>query len=163
MIRSTIPAAVLVVTAALGLSGWSNGGGNSGGGSSAMDTSTVKIADSKLGNILVDGSGRTLYLFTMDGHNKSSMKCDAACLKLWPPLEGKPKAGHGVDAKLINTTDAGGKPQATYGGHPLYYYAKDKASGDVKGQGIGKVWYVVDAHGKAVMKAVGQNSGQYGY
>lgn len=163
MRRSTIPAAVLVVTAAFGLSGWDNGGGNSGGGSGAKDTSTVKIADSKLGNILVDGSGRTLYLFTMDGRNMSSMKCDATCQKLWPPLEGRPKAGHGVDAKLINTTHAGRKTQATYGGHPLYYYAKDKASGDVKGQGIDKVWYVIDAHGKAITKAAGQSGGPYGY
>ena len=75
------------------------------------DPSTVKIADSPLGKILVDGKGRTLYLFTADGKNMNSMKCDAQCLKLWPPMEGKPKAGAGADAKLINTTDLAGRPR----------------------------------------------------
>ncbi|MET7617213.1 hypothetical protein [Streptomyces sp. NPDC005408] len=173
MSRSTIAAIALVFSASLGLAACGDGSagatgtsGSSGTAASAVkDPSTVKIADSSLGKILVDGKGRTLYLFTADGKNTNSMKCDAQCLKLWPPMEGKPKAGAGADAKLINTTDVAGKTQATYAGHPLYYYAPDKAAGDVKGQGIDKVWYVIDAHGKAITKAVpaGSNDGGYGY
>ena len=123
----------------------------------------VKIADSSLGNILVDGSGRTLYLFTQDGRNTNSMDCDAACRKLWPPMEGRPTAGDGVNASMIGTTK-GDKPQATYAGHPLYYYAEDQKAGDTKGQGIDKIWYALDAGGKAVTKSTDKGgSGGYGY
>ncbi|MGW1493355.1 hypothetical protein [Streptomyces sp. NPDC002402] len=172
MSRTTIAAVALVFAASLGLAACGDGsagatgtsGSSTQAASAVKDRSTVKIADSSLGKILVDGKGRTLYLFTADGKNMNSMKCDAQCLKLWPPMEGKPKAGVGADAKLINTTDLAGKTQATYAGHPLYYYAPDKAAGDVKGQGIDKVWYVIDAHGKAITKSVpADNNSGYGY
>ncbi|WP_329341899.1 hypothetical protein OG866_38120 [Streptomyces sp. NBC_00663] len=145
----------IALVAALGLAGCGSGGGSDHGSSgtpAATDTSTVKVSDSPLGDILVDGGGRTLYLFTADGNNTNSMKCDTACLKLWPPMEGKPKAGSGADAGLIGTTK-GSEPQATYAGHPLYYYAKDKAPGDSKGQGIDGIWYVLNAKGTAVKQA----------
>ncbi|WP_316742191.1 hypothetical protein [Streptomyces sp. MK7] len=120
--------------------------------------------------MLVDGGGRTLYLFTADGKNTNSMNCDAACLKLWPPLEGEPKAGGGVDAGLIGTTVGGSRAQATYAGHPLYYYAGDQAAGDVGGQGIDGIWHVLDARGSAIKTAApaasstpGSGDGGYGY
>ena len=154
------------LVAALGLAGCGggSGGGGDGGGSErgaavGVGTSTVKVSDSPVGDILVDGSGRTLYLFTADGQNTNSMRCDAACLKLWPPLEGRPKAGSGADAHLIGTTKGDGRTQATYAGHPLYYYAHDKAAGDLKGQGIDKIWYVLDPHGAAIKAAVPSGSG----
>ncbi|MBE8470655.1 COG4315 family predicted lipoprotein [Streptomyces justiciae] len=161
MKRNRITLTGIALVAALGLAGCGGGGGSYGGGSdggggsdtpAAADTSTVKVSDSRLGDILVDGGGRTLYLFTADGKNTNSMKCDTACLKLWPPLEGKPKAGSGADAGLIGTTK-GSAPQATYAGHPLYYYAKDKAPGDLKGQGIDGIWYVLNAKGTAMKQA----------
>jgi predicted lipoprotein with Yx(FWY)xxD motif len=37
-----------------------------------------------------------------------------------------------------------GKRQTTYKGWPLYYYAGDKAPGDVLGQGLGNVWFVAN-------------------
>ncbi|MEV6167252.1 hypothetical protein AB0L99_03360 [Streptomyces sp. NPDC051954] len=173
MRRSSITAAGFALAAALTLAGCGGGGGGgneAGGGASAgTDTSTVRTSESPLGDILVDGSGRTLYLFTEDGTNTNSMDCDAACLKLWPPMEGKPEAGPGVDAKLIGTTKGDGEQQATYAGHPLYYYAQDRAEGDVKGQGIDRIWYVLDDKGKAVTSAVpsaddnDNGTGGYGY
>ncbi|MEU6254426.1 hypothetical protein [Streptomyces sp. NPDC047043] len=162
--------------AALALAGCGGGGGNSGAGNgspaaAAMDTSTIKVSHSPLGDILVDGSGRTLYLFTADGKNTNSMNCDAACIKLWPHMEGRPHAGAGVDAGLIGATKGAAKAQVTYAGHPLYYYAKDRAAGDLKGQGIDKIWYVLNTKGTAIKKAApassgnsnGGDSGGYGY
>lgn len=177
---SRITVAGLALASALALAGCGSGSGssNSGSGSQAgspapavMDTSTIKVSSSPLGNILTDGSGRTLYLFTEDGKNTNSMNCDAACIRLWPHMEGKPHAGKGAQASLIGATKGGGKAQVTYAGHPLYYYANDRASGDVKGQGIDKIWYVMNAKGTAIKTAApaasstdnGNSSGGGGY
>lgn len=153
---------VVMATVVLGLAAC-GGGSSSGGASSAKDPSTIKVDSSSLGDILVDGSGRALYLFSPDGDsNTNSMKCDATCLQLWPPMKGKPKAGAGVDASLIGISTGEGAGQATYAGHPLYYYAKDSEAGDVDGQGIGKIWYVLDGKGAAVTKAPADTGGDSG-
>jgi predicted lipoprotein with Yx(FWY)xxD motif len=46
----------------------------------------------------------------------------------------------------------------TYGGKPLYYFAGDAKPGDVKGQGVGSVWFAVAADGELV-KAKATGSG----
>ena len=51
---------------------------------------------------------------------------------------------------LGTTTRTDGTVQVTYNGWPLYYYVKDKAPGDVTGQDVGGVWYVVSAAGEQV-------------
>jgi predicted lipoprotein with Yx(FWY)xxD motif len=56
-----------------------------------------------------------------------------------------------VDASLLGTTDrTDGTVQVTYNGWPLYYYEEDKAPGDVVGQDVGGVWFVVSAEGEQV-------------
>lgn len=104
-----------------------------------------------LGSFLLDSKGMTLYLFTKDTPNTSN--CYDKCATAWPPLltTGKPAAGDGVDAsKLGITTRKDGATQVTYNGWPLYYYQKDKAAGDVTGQDVGSVWFVVSAAGDKV-------------
>ncbi len=108
-----------------------------------------------LGSFLVDDKGMTLYLFTKDTPNTSV--CYDKCATAWPPLltTGDPVAGEGVDAsKLGTTTRTDGSIQVTYNGWPLYYYEKDKAAGDVIGQDVGGVWYVVNAAGDKVETTV---------
>ncbi len=112
-------------------------------------TLTLAMADSSLGSILVDGKGITLYLFTKDTPNASN--CTGQCLAAWPPLLGKPTAGKGVDAaKLGSFTRADGSTQASYNGWPLYYWEQDTKPGDVTGQDVNKVWYVLNRDGTAV-------------
>jgi predicted lipoprotein with Yx(FWY)xxD motif len=104
-----------------------------------------------LGSFLVDDKGMTLYLFTKDTPNTSN--CYDKCVTAWPPLltTDAATAGEGVDAsKLGTTTRKDGTVQVTYNGWPLYYYEKDKAPGDVVGQDVGGVWYVVSAAGEQV-------------
>lgn len=115
--------------------------------------------DPALGSFLVDGAGKTLYLFMADSQNQSS--CSGSCAAVWPPLVGPAgqnlKAGQGVNASLIGTTvRSDGSTQATYAGHPLYYYAPDQKPGDIFGQGInsfGAVWYLVNIDGTPLMGA----------
>jgi len=116
----------------------------------AAGGTTVAVAsDGKLGDILVDGDGRTLYAFTKDQGDKSA--CSGQCADNWPALEGTATAGTGVDGSLLSSAmQASGDTQVTYGGRPLYYFAGDAKPGDVNGQGVGNVWFVVTAGGDLV-------------
>ncbi|MFZ0529965.1 MAG: hypothetical protein WAL91_05455 [Propionicimonas sp.] len=119
----------------------------------AADAATLalKLADSSLGPILVDGKGMTLYLFTKDSANTSA--CTGPCLVAWPPLIGKPTMGTGVDdSKLGSFTRADGSTQATYNSWPLYYWKGDTKAGDVSGQNVNGVWFVLDGGGDPVKK-----------
>jgi len=118
----------------------------------STSATTVNLGkNDKLGSFLVDDKGMTLYLFTKDTPNVTV--CYDKCATAWPPLlaTGAPAAGMGVDTSKFGTTKrTDGTTQVTYNGWPLYYYAKDKAPGDVTGQGVGSVWYVVSAAGDKV-------------
>jgi predicted lipoprotein with Yx(FWY)xxD motif len=111
----------------------------------------VTVGSTGLGRILIDTHGRTLYLYTPDGKNRST--CYGQCAQYWPPLltAGKLRAAHGVKASLLGTAKRkDGKLQVTYAGHPLYYFAQDGAPGDVNGQGLQNIWYALTLNGAAV-------------
>ena len=107
----------------------------------------------ELGTILVDASGRTLYLFTVDERNVSN--CFTGCARAWPPLltVGEPVADAGVSAGRLGSIDReDGGTQVTYNGWPLYYFAPDVKPGDAKGQNSGEIWYVLSTHGAAIQR-----------
>jgi predicted lipoprotein with Yx(FWY)xxD motif len=109
----------------------------------------------KLGaaHIIVAPSGRTLYVLTADGKNKST--CYNQCQQYWPPrlvAKGATPAAHipGIPGTFSVTVRTDGKHQLTYDGAPLYLFLLDKAAGDIKGQGIfnfGGYWWAVVAGG----------------
>jgi predicted lipoprotein with Yx(FWY)xxD motif len=111
----------------------------------------VKAASSPLGQILVDGSGRTLYLYTPDTGTTST--CTGSCASVWPPdtTTGKPQES-GLNASLLGTTTRTDDhaTQVTYDGHPLYYYSGDAKPGDVNGEGLMSIWYVLSPAGSAI-------------
>ena len=126
----------------------------------------VKLGQSKLGRILVDGQGHTLYLFNRDEHGESY--CTGACAAVWPPLEtdSAPHATGGIAGSALGTIKRNdGDMQVTYRGHPLYYYAADASTaGKTKGEDVdqfGASWYVLDASGQAV-EPEGSSSGGKG-
>jgi predicted lipoprotein with Yx(FWY)xxD motif len=134
-------------------------GGGSGGdkatkpaaAQAAGGQASIKISTSSLGDILTDQSGRTLYGFTNDKGGTSS--CTGQCIATWPALASKDKvtAAAGANPALLKATQrAEGTSQATYGDWPLYYYAGDMGPGDVDGQGVDGVWFVVGADGKLI-------------
>lgn len=118
-------------------------------------SATVRVATTSLGPVVVDTAGRTLYMFTKDTKDSGKSVCAGQCAAAWPAYTttGTPTAD-GVSGTLGTITAAGGAKQVTVGGWPLYYFAKDKAAGDVLGQDVGKVWFVMDANGTPV-KATG--------
>jgi predicted lipoprotein with Yx(FWY)xxD motif len=121
---------------------------------STARTATIKTATSRLGRILVDARGRTLYLFEKDKRGRSA--CAGTCATYWPPLlaHGKPTAGAGAKRSLLATTRrANGTRQVTYAGHPLYRFVQDTRAGQTNGQDLhdfGAGWYVVSPAGKKI-------------
>ena len=125
-------------------------------GAATSKSATVSVRKTKLGRILVDAQGRTLYLFMKDKNDKSA--CAGACATAWPPLltSGRPKAGTGVASKLLGTTVRRSGRQVTYDGHPLYTYAGDSRAGQTNGEGsnaFGAAWYVVAPNGQRIDKS----------
>jgi predicted lipoprotein with Yx(FWY)xxD motif len=140
-------------------------GGGNGASSATKSTSTVTqapaakgatvdVRKSKLGKMLVDSSGRSLYLFEADKGTSST--CFGSCAATWPPLttSGAPKARGGVKQALLGTTKRkDGSTEVTYHGHPLYYYAGDSAPGATTGQALdqfGAEWYVLAPSGNKI-------------
>jgi predicted lipoprotein with Yx(FWY)xxD motif len=115
---------------------------------------TVQVRRTRLGKILVDSSGRTLYLFKKDTGGKS--RCSGSCAANWPPLlvTRRPTAGSGLSASKLSTTRrSDGKTQVVYNGHPLYRFIADRKPGDTFGEGLsafGARWFVVSPAGNAV-------------
>ena len=111
----------------------------------------------KLGKIIVDPNGRTLYDFVIDKGTTSV--CYGACASLWPPYltKAKPVAGPGASAALIGTTKRkDGSTEVTYAGHPLYYYAPDRTRGQITGQALnqfGAPWYALAPNGREIHTA----------
>jgi predicted lipoprotein with Yx(FWY)xxD motif len=106
---------------------------------------SVKIAEAEgIGRYLTDPAGMTLYYFTLDSTNKSA--CSGPCLERWPIFYSEitmvPADCDKKDFSVITRED--GNKQTTYKGKPLYYYYRDGKPGDIQGQGMGGVWYVVE-------------------
>jgi predicted lipoprotein with Yx(FWY)xxD motif len=152
MKRTSTIAALLAAAAALALGlGVARAATHASGRSAAVGTAT-----SRLGRILVDSRGRTLYLFERDRKGRST--CTGACAAYWPPLlaNGKPTARGAARRSLLGVTRrADGTKQVTYAGHPLYRFAQDARPGQTNGQGLdvyGAEWYVLSPAGKKIEK-----------
>ncbi len=138
--------------------GAQNGGGNGGGTGGTPDSAELPgmstIKDPKLGEILVDGQGRTLYRFIKDTDWPMTTACTGACLEKWKPAKLIDKNDvRGIDPKLVipfNRPD--GIKQQTIDCWPLYWFTGDKAPGDANGQGSGGTWFAVAPDGTLVKK-----------
>jgi predicted lipoprotein with Yx(FWY)xxD motif len=114
----------------------------------------VAVANSSLGNILVDSQGRTAYMFGADSGTTSA--CTGACATAWPPVQaiGTPTAGSGANTALVGTTSrSDGTSQVTYNGHPLYTFSGDQQPGDTNGQGrvaFGGTWSALSPAGDPI-------------
>ena len=113
----------------------------------------------ELGDILVGEDGKTLYLFTKDTGGRSV--CSGDCAAKWPPFvleDGDTtSAGPGVTGTLGSIVRDDGARQVTYDGAPLYYYAADSTAGDVNGQGVSGVWFVVPPSGSGTTGGPGES------
>ncbi|MFI9650378.1 SCO0930 family lipoprotein [Streptomyces sp. NPDC052040] len=106
--------------------------------------------NAKLGKIVTDGAGFTLYRFDQDTAEPSKSSCDGDCAKTWPPVPADgASAASGVDASLLGeVTRADGTKQLTVAGWPMYRYAKDTKAGDANGEGLKGAWFATAPDGK---------------
>lgn len=116
---------------------------------------TLELAtDATLGAYVVGEGGMSLYIFTPDARAPGKSTCNGDCATAWPPLTVDAvtdvAAGTGVTGTLGTVTRDDGALQVTLGGWPLYYFAGDKAAGDVAGQGLNDVWYLAGPDGKGI-------------
>jgi predicted lipoprotein with Yx(FWY)xxD motif len=116
----------------------------------------LELRKTRLGTILVNRRGFTVYAFTKDGRGRDNCQKSSACLSVWPAVTtaGAPIAGPGVRASLIGTiTIKGGARQLTYAGHPLYTYVTDTRPGQTSYVNIlqfGGRWPALNATGSEV-------------
>ena len=121
----------------------------------APNSSTVSLASSKFGDILIDSKGMTLYVDEKD--KPGAPNCTGSCLAVWPPVPAPDTfvPGTGIDGKKFGDTMASdGTKQLTVNGSPLYLWTNDKKPGDTTGQNVNG-FYVV---GKDYKKVEGSGS-----
>jgi predicted lipoprotein with Yx(FWY)xxD motif len=101
----------------------------------------IRLTSTRLGKVLSDSSGRTLYLFSDDADSNST--CTGGCLITWPVFyEGNLTLDTGLNASDFGTIHRNdGSLQTTYKGWPLYYFQNDHKAGDVNGEGIENIWF----------------------
>jgi predicted lipoprotein with Yx(FWY)xxD motif len=157
---ATVP---LVALAVAGCGGSSNSADSA--GTPAHGSATLDVANTRLGKILVDSEGHTLYLFKKDTGTKST--CFGGCASEWPPVRvaQNPTVGSGLAVSKAGTTKrSDGKSELTYNGHPLYRFEGDQKPGDTSGQGVnafGARWFAVSPAG--TQASGNASSGSSGY
>jgi predicted lipoprotein with Yx(FWY)xxD motif len=120
---------------------------------------TVRISTRtlpKLGTVLVNSKGLTLYMFVPDKQKR--VTCTGACAAVWPPVKlakgSKTTASGKVKARLLGSdANPSGGRVVTYNRWPLYTYVGDTAPGQAKGQALnlnGGLWYVLNPAGKVI-------------
>jgi len=151
---ATSPTTAAAPTSAAGSSSTSGPASTSAPAAAAAD---LKVADSKAGQIVVDGKGMSVYYYTKDVKDSGTSTCTGGCLDAWPPVlaTADTPTVDGVTGTVGTIATPDGKKQLTINGMPVYLYAKDLAAGDVTGQGVGGVWYLVAPSGEMITAAAG--------
>ncbi len=177
-----LAAAIPLAAVGLAACGSSSSGGNSavssGSGSSPTASSSSSPSTSfstknvsGLGQVVVDGRSRTVYILTAPGKKNVSCTDGNGCTAIWPDLSlpdgvSSANAGSGIMASLLGTKkESDGETYPTYNGYLMYEYASDSAPGQARGQGIksfGGTWWVLSPSGTPITSSSSSSSGSSG-
>jgi predicted lipoprotein with Yx(FWY)xxD motif len=127
----------------------------SSGSSAGTRSAVLTVRKTRLGYVLANASGYTIYWFAKDHKGSARSACTGGCLTAWPPVTGTPVAAKGVrlNGVLGTITRSDGLVQATYNGYPLYLFASDSAPGQTTGNDAAGVWHVIKEKKPAKSKA----------
>ena len=109
-------------------------------------------ASTKLGQIIVDGKGMTVYVWDKDTANSGVSACTGPCATLWPAItttSAKPTVT-GITGTVATITGVNGGKQITINGLPIYGFSKDAKPGDTNGQGVLNIWHVLSPAGAKI-------------
>ena len=169
--KSRLVLAALIVSlatlAACSSSSSSSPSSGSGSSQAAGSGTGIKTISTKIGTVLTNTQGHTLYWFAPD--TSTTSHCTGSCATYWPPVKGPVSAAAGISlpGKFATITRSDGSVQATYDGHPLYTYSGDTAAGQTTGNGLtasgGKWWAVTPSGSKPAPAASPSSSGGGGY
>lgn len=137
--------------------------GAAGGGSAGGGPASVEVTSMDLGDVLVDADGMTLYMFVPDQEKNGQPTCYDECAQAWPAFEAPAElsAGEGLDQSMLGTVERDdGTTQVTYNDLPLYYFSGDQAAGDLEGQGLNDVWWVLSPEGEPVKDKTAAGGGK---
>ena len=136
-----VVSALAIGAAALGLSACSS--------ATATTAATVTLRSetvAPLGHVLAGNSGRTLYYLTLE--SSSRILCVGSCNTKWFPyiVAGSTTTvqGAGVNGSVASTIRPDGQRQLTFSGHPVYFYYRDHATGQARGEGVDGTWFVLN-------------------
>jgi predicted lipoprotein with Yx(FWY)xxD motif len=117
-----------------------------------QSATVVVRSHEEIGEILVDAEGMTLYMFDQDTQGEGASTCSGDCADAWPPLttDGSATGGDNVTAEVGTFERSDGEVQVAANGWPLYYFAADESPGDMEGQGVNDVWWVLTPDGMPV-------------
>ena len=132
-----LPALLALLAVAAGLAAC---GGSDSPKSSDASAVLASAEKAKVGSVIVDAQGSTLYRFTAEAQGLPV--CTGACVGTWLPAVVADASGLPEHVATVKRPDDG-KLQLTYDGHPLYRYAGDKSKADANGEGMGGQWFVV--------------------
>jgi len=155
-LAACLAAASIAVFALAGCGSSGAGNGTSSGGGSASQppaaAGTLATAHTKLGTVVVDGQGKTVYVYDHDTAGSGKSACTGACTGLWPALTttSMHPTAKGITGTVGTIAVSGGQQQITLNGLPLYTYSGDNAAGDVNGQGVQGIWWAVSPAGKKI-------------
>ncbi|MEU5432571.1 SCO0930 family lipoprotein [Streptomyces sp. NPDC020719] len=131
-------------------------GTGSGSGSGAAEPASLPGLsvrnDPKLGKIIVDSRGMTVYRLKKDSAWPMKSACTGDCLKKWPvvaPVEKSDTQGI-IQKGFVTFNRPDGLKQQSINCWPVYTFAGDTKPGDTNGQGVNGTWFAVTPDAKLV-------------
>jgi predicted lipoprotein with Yx(FWY)xxD motif len=112
----------------------------------------LQTTKSTVGQVIVDAKGMAVYYFKSDVAGSGKSTCSGQCLTAWPavvPVAATVTAT-GISGKLGEISRTDGTRQITVNGRPVYLFQGDKAPGDINGQDVKKVWFLVSPSGAQI-------------
>lgn len=166
--RWAAPAGAAVLAATLVACGSNNSSDGSSTSSTGSGSGIVGVSDvSGVGDVLVDGSGMTLYFSNQESHG--TVKCTDACLGFWTPAQASGNLPNDIKGLSVITRSDDGEKQLAFDGAPLYTFALDHGPGETNGNdvsdsfgGTSFTWHAAVTKEGATSDMSGGNSGGYG-
>ena len=115
----------------------------------AAQRTVIEVVRTPPGPVLAAGDGRTLYVFVDDLLTKAPSACTGDCAHDWVPMpaSGTIAVGKGITGRVGTVARSDGERQLTMDGRPLYLFSGDRAPGDIRGNGVGNIWWAMTPSG----------------